>query len=218
MNCTVTLLFVSNHWPPSNVSMHCVALIPVQNGGLKKAISAFTSLCGEDGVSTGETVREQHGRDESVHRSDFQNILAYFSIAFTYRCSGVPLTFMFETSSLHYFDNRTINMYVYTKCTKKTVLLYRCRPPDVVVFPRCVEEVSALAKICYRHNLPIIPFGSGTGLEGGVGALKVTKVKLKLPYYQGDWVGGVFVYGAAWYASSVWGQHQNMGQTSTTLH
>ncbi|XP_030222264.1 putative D-lactate dehydrogenase, mitochondrial [Gadus morhua] len=85
------------------------------NGGLKKAISAFTSLCGEDGVSTGETVREQHGRDESVHR---------------------------------------------------------CRPPDVVVFPRCVEEVSALAKICYRHNLPIIPFGTGTGLEGGVGALK----------------------------------------------
>ena len=69
---------------------------------------------------------------------------------------------------------------------EKTVLLYRCRPPDVVVLPRCVEEVSALAKICYRHNLPIIPFGTGTGLEGGVGALKVTKVKLKLLYYQDD--------------------------------
>jgi len=37
-----------------------------------------------------------------------------------------------------------------------------------------VEEVSALAKICNRHNLPIIAFGTGTGLEGGVGALKVT--------------------------------------------
>ncbi|XP_047451290.1 probable D-lactate dehydrogenase, mitochondrial [Mugil cephalus] len=78
-------------------------------------LSPFRSICGEDGVSLGEAVREQHGRDESVHR---------------------------------------------------------CRPPDVVVFPRCVEEVSALAKICHSHQLPIIPFGTGTGLEGGVGAVK----------------------------------------------
>lgn len=49
----------------------------------------------------------------------------------------------------------------------------RCRPPDVVVFPRSVEEVSALAKVCHQHHLPIIPFGTGTGLEGGVGAVKV---------------------------------------------
>lgn len=49
-----------------------------------------------------------------------------------------------------------------------------CRPPDVVVFPRCVEEVSALAKICHHHRLPMIPFGTGTGLEGGVGAVKVS--------------------------------------------
>lgn len=53
------------------------------------------------------------------------------------------------------------------------LLLPRCRPPDVVVFPRCVEEVSGLAKVCYKHHLPIIPFGTGTGLEGGVGAVTV---------------------------------------------
>uniref|UniRef100_A0A667ZEZ5 Probable D-lactate dehydrogenase, mitochondrial n=1 Tax=Myripristis murdjan TaxID=586833 RepID=A0A667ZEZ5_9TELE len=81
---------------------------------LEKAVSAFRCVCGEDGVSLGEAVRQQHGRDESVHR---------------------------------------------------------CCPPDVVVFPRCVEEVSALAKICHRYDLPIIPFGTGTGLEGGVSAL-----------------------------------------------
>lgn len=45
----------------------------------------------------------------------------------------------------------------------------------MVVFPRSVEEVSALAKICHHHQLPMIPFGTGTGLEGGVGALKVRK-------------------------------------------
>ena len=61
------------------MSVHCVAVIPVQNGGLKKAISAFTSVCGEDGVSTGESVREQHGRDESVHRSDFKHSCKSFS-------------------------------------------------------------------------------------------------------------------------------------------
>lgn len=53
------------------------------------------------------------------------------------------------------------------------MLLFRCRPPDVVVFPRCVDEVSSLAKVCHSHHIPIIPFGTGTGLEGGVGAVKV---------------------------------------------
>lgn len=78
-------------------------------------IPALRCVCGEDGVSLSQAVREQHGRDESIHR---------------------------------------------------------CQPPDVVVFPRCVEEVSAAAKVCHDHNLPIIPFGTGTGLEGGVGAVQ----------------------------------------------
>lgn len=60
-----------------------------------------------------------------------------------------------------------------TECDSIALFLCRCRPPDVVVFPRCVEEVSALAKVCHKHRLPIIPFGTGTGLEGGVGAMKV---------------------------------------------
>lgn len=54
-----------------------------------------------------------------------------------------------------------------------SIAVYRCHPPDVVVFPHCVEEVSALAKVCHKHHLPIIPFGTGTGLEGGVSAVKV---------------------------------------------
>ncbi|MEQ2236693.1 hypothetical protein ILYODFUR_015315 [Ilyodon furcidens] len=86
-----------------------------RKAAVDRVLSAFRSICGEDCVSLGEAIREQHGKDESVHK---------------------------------------------------------CRPPDVVVFPRCVEEVSSLAKVCHDHNLPIIPFGTGTGLEGGVGAVK----------------------------------------------
>ncbi|KAF3854226.1 hypothetical protein F7725_022281, partial [Dissostichus mawsoni] len=89
---------------------------PATSAAVDRVLSALRSICGEDGVSFGAAVREQHGRDESIHR---------------------------------------------------------CCPPDVVVFPRCVEEVSALAKVCHQHNLPIIPFGTGTGLEGGVSAVKV---------------------------------------------
>ncbi|XP_041852983.1 probable D-lactate dehydrogenase, mitochondrial [Melanotaenia boesemani] len=86
-----------------------------RRSAVDRVLTAFRTICGEDGISLGEAIREQHGKDESVHR---------------------------------------------------------CCPPDVVVFPRCVEEISALAKVCYNHNLPIIPFGTGTGLEGGVGAVK----------------------------------------------
>ena len=59
-------------------------------------------------------------------------------------------------------------------CVLNVCWCCRCQPPDVVVFPRSVEEVSALAKICHHHRLPIIPYGTGTGLEGGVGAVKVS--------------------------------------------
>ncbi|KAJ8248826.1 hypothetical protein GJAV_G00228160 [Gymnothorax javanicus] len=86
-----------------------------KGGSFEQVLSAFRAVVGDDGVSQGTAVREQHGRDESMHS---------------------------------------------------------CRLPDVVVWPRSVEEVSALVKICHNHGLPIIPFGTGTGLEGGISAIK----------------------------------------------
>ncbi|CAH1780049.1 unnamed protein product [Owenia fusiformis] len=45
------------------------------------------------------------------------------------------------------------------------------QPADVVVFPTSTEDVSLVAQFCNRNNLPIIPFGTGTGLEAGVSAI-----------------------------------------------
>ena len=45
-------------------------------------------------------------------------------------------------------------------------------PPAVVVFPLSTEEVSEIVKVCAREKLPIVPFGTGTSLEGHVVALR----------------------------------------------
>lgn len=39
--------------------------------------------------------------------------------------------------------------------------------PQAVVFPDTTEEVAAVVRIAYRHDLPVIPRGAGTGLSGG---------------------------------------------------
>jgi D-lactate dehydrogenase (cytochrome) len=54
----------------------------------------------------------------------------------------------------------------------KDASYHPCVPPDAVAFAHSTEEVSEIVKVCARHNLPIIPFGSGTGLEGNVVAVR----------------------------------------------
>lgn len=39
--------------------------------------------------------------------------------------------------------------------------------PGFVVVPRCVEDVALILKLCHDHEVPVIPFGGGTGLVGG---------------------------------------------------
>jgi D-lactate dehydrogenase (cytochrome) len=45
-------------------------------------------------------------------------------------------------------------------------------PPDAVAYPITTEEVSTLVKICAKHGCPVIPWGTGTSLEGHSLALK----------------------------------------------
>ena len=39
---------------------------------------------------------------------------------------------------------------------------------EAVVFPETNEEVSKILKLCNEHKIPVVPFGTGTSLEGNV--------------------------------------------------
>lgn len=47
---------------------------------------------------------------------------------------------------------------------------HACAPPDVVVRPRCTQDVVRAVKVAGRLGAPVIPFGAGTSLEGHVSA------------------------------------------------
>ena len=44
------------------------------------------------------------------------------------------------------------------------------QPPDGVVFPESVEEIQQIVRVCAEHRVPVIPYGTGTSLEGHVNA------------------------------------------------
>lgn len=49
---------------------------------------------------------------------------------------------------------------------------YPPQPPDAVCFAESTGEVAEIVKLCAREGVPIIPYGTGTSLEGQVQAVK----------------------------------------------
>ncbi len=49
---------------------------------------------------------------------------------------------------------------------------YPVTPPDAVLFPENTEEAASMVALCSEHGAPIIPFGTGSGQEGGIAAVR----------------------------------------------
>src|ERR1700691_3599881 len=45
-------------------------------------------------------------------------------------------------------------------------------PPDAVVYAQSTEDVVSVVKLCGEYHVPLIPYGTGTSLEGHVAALE----------------------------------------------
>ncbi len=45
---------------------------------------------------------------------------------------------------------------------------HRPQPPEAVAYPESTEDVARIVQVCAAHRTPIIPFGTGTAVEGGV--------------------------------------------------
>ena len=43
-------------------------------------------------------------------------------------------------------------------------------PPEAVVFPKTTEEVAEIVRLCAHYGTPIVPFGRGSAVEGGITA------------------------------------------------
>lgn len=49
---------------------------------------------------------------------------------------------------------------------------YSIRKPDICIIPTTVNQISKCVSYCYANNIPIVPVGSRTGLEGGIHAMR----------------------------------------------
>ena len=68
------------------------------------------------------------------------------------------------------FDNRLSTAAALREQHGHTTTWLPNEPPDAVVFAQSTEEVAEIVRICAEFGVPVIPFGTGTSLEGQVNA------------------------------------------------
>src|SRR5213592_1135215 len=68
------------------------------------------------------------------------------------------------------FGNRLVTSQAVREQHGNTTTWIANEPPDAVVFPQSPADVQEIVRICAVHNMPMIPFGTGTSLEGHVNA------------------------------------------------
>jgi D-lactate dehydrogenase (cytochrome) len=68
------------------------------------------------------------------------------------------------------FGNRLVTSTAVREQHGNTLTWIENQPPDAVVFPQSTADVQDIVRLCAAHRVPVIPFGTGTSLEGHVNA------------------------------------------------
>jgi D-lactate dehydrogenase (cytochrome) len=68
------------------------------------------------------------------------------------------------------FGNRLVTSQAVREQHANTTTWIANEPPDAVVFPQATGDVQDVVRICAAHQMPVIPFGTGTSLEGHINA------------------------------------------------
>jgi D-lactate dehydrogenase (cytochrome) len=68
------------------------------------------------------------------------------------------------------FGNRLVTSQAVREQHANTTTWIANEPPDAVVFAQTTQDVQDIVRICAAHRVPVIPFGTGTSLEGQINA------------------------------------------------
>src|ERR671936_1701410 len=68
------------------------------------------------------------------------------------------------------FGNRLVTSQAVREQHANTTTWIANEPPDAVIFPQATEEVQDIVRLCAERRVPVIPFGTGTSLEGHINA------------------------------------------------
>src|SRR5438128_5040517 len=68
------------------------------------------------------------------------------------------------------FGNRVVTSQAVREQHGNILTWIANQPPDAVVFPQSTDDVQDAVRICIRHKVPVIPYGTGTSLEGHITA------------------------------------------------
>ena len=68
------------------------------------------------------------------------------------------------------FGNRLVTSRAVREQHANITTWHTVAPPDAVLFPQSADDVQQAVRICARHRVPVIPFGTGTSLEGHTNA------------------------------------------------
>ncbi len=68
------------------------------------------------------------------------------------------------------FGNRLVTSQAVREQHGNILTWIENQPPDAVVFPQSADDVQDAVRICVQHKVPVIPFGTGTSLEGHINA------------------------------------------------